>query len=115
MNGGRRLLDFRSSLKGFISGSIVAGALIVGFDFITQVILLILAFFVFMDSIVPEEGKRAYFLSTVAFFLLGITASFYISLYGLAPYWVVISIICVIAFYFDRIYTRFMRFVRVKK
>jgi len=90
-----------SALKGFLAGSIIAGAILYPFGFF-RIVLFFIGFFVFLDTVFPA-GVTMYGVTTLLFSIIGGLITFAFWLWKDPGYFLAIVFIAIIVLYYPRI------------
>lgn len=95
-----------SALKGFLSGSLMAGGLFVPYGAALQAVLFIIGFLVFLDTIIPAN-KGLYGVTTIFFLFIGAVIEFALAVadatYASASAWLIVVFLLTIIIYFVRL------------
>lgn len=93
-----------SALKGFLSGSLMAGGLFVPYGAVLQAILFIIGFLVFLDSVIPVN-RGIYVITSVFFLLTGAVIEFILAATNItaASTWVIILFLLTLVIHFVRL------------
>jgi len=92
-----------SALKGFLSGSLMAGGLFVPIGAALQLIIFIIGFFVFLDTVIPVNSGL-YAITSFFFLLIGAIIESALVLINIeyANLWLIVISLLTIAIYLVR-------------
>jgi hypothetical protein len=93
-----------SALKGFLSGSLMAGGLFIPYGAALQAILFIIGFLVFLDSVIPAN-KGIYVITTIFFLLIGTIIEFVLAATNItaASLWFILMFLLTVVIYLVRL------------
>ncbi len=103
------ILGKESMVKGFISGSLVAGALTFSFGWIFQLLFIILAVMVFVDTSCVY-AKHRHIMSYISFGFVGLILGLIAMVMGLMFWYMIIVVILMFG-----LYSRGLLFRKMKK